>query len=378
MTELALLRDWKGDTVVQRGQKVVREQPRPSANDADAAEAQIVEESRKIGYNTVEYTVEYLADKLRSDDFYIPDYQREYVWEEDRKHRFIESLLMGLPIPFLFFWENDEDGRLEIVDGSQRIRTILEFIDGNLRLGELETLTKVSGFQFDDLKDSRRRKFKNRTIRGVVLDEQADDQARAELFDRINTGSKSANPAEIRRGALPGPFADLVTELAESPTFMTLTPMSQMQENSRTREELVTRFFALSGGLEEYRDRVADYLFGYAKRKSVEIDQNPDIAEMMKREFTRTMEFISENSPYGFKKNQKGTATPKTRYEAIALGTKQALERDPNLRVDVEEFRKLIESSEFAAIVRADGANVRARLVQRISYIRDGLLESKS
>ncbi|WP_430953311.1 DUF262 domain-containing protein [Rhodococcus sp. 24CO] len=351
---------------------------RPSGLDTEAAEAQIDEESRKIGYNTVEYTIEYLADKLRSDDFYIPEYQREYVWEEDRKHRFIESLLMGLPIPFLFFWENNADGRLEIVDGSQRIRTISEFLDGNLRLGELESLTKVSGFCFNDLKESRQRKLKNRTIRGVVLDEQADDQARAELFDRINTGSKSANPAEIRRGALPGPFTDLVTELAGSEIFKSLTPMSQMQENSRAREELVSRFFALSGDLDGYRDRVADYLFAYAKNMSEELTRNPERSNSMREEFNRTMEFIASSTPYGFKKNERAAATPKTRYEAIAIGTKQALEQIPDLRVDKNKLKELLDSEEFGAIVRSDGANARARLRQRIAFIKDGLLGSVS
>ncbi|AWK76726.1 hypothetical protein CBI38_35365 (plasmid) [Rhodococcus oxybenzonivorans] len=364
--------------MAQRGQTKGEARQRPSLEEIEAAEAQIVEETRKIGYNTVEYTIEYLADKLRSDDFYIPEYQREDVWEEDRKHRFIESLLMGLPIPFLFFWENIDDGRLEIVDGSQRIRTIREFLDGNLRLGDLETLNRISGFDFNDLKESRQRKLKNRTIRGVVLDEEADDQARAELFDRINTGSKSANPAEIRRGALPGPFTELITELADSPTFKILTPMSQMQENSRTREELVSRFFALSGDLDGYRDRVADYLFEYAKRMRDELVENPEIADAMRGEFHRTMDFINHSTPYGFRKNDRATATPKTRYEAIAIGTKQALERMPDLQVEEEKFKELIESDRFGAIVRSDGANARARLTQRIGYIRDGLLESVS
>src|ERR1700737_3559453 len=83
------------------------------------AEAEIVEQSKRIDFYITEYSVELLASKMRDGDFVVPGYQREFTWEPERKSRFIESVIMGLPIPFLFFWEM-EDGRLEIVDGSQR------------------------------------------------------------------------------------------------------------------------------------------------------------------------------------------------------------------------------------------------------------------
>ena len=110
---------------------------------ATAAEAQIVEQSKRIEFYVTEYSVELLAQKMATGDFEIPAYQREDTWEPSRKSRFIESLLMGLPIPFLFFWERPESGRLEIVDGSQRLRTIQQFIHGDLMLGELDELDRT-------------------------------------------------------------------------------------------------------------------------------------------------------------------------------------------------------------------------------------------
>jgi uncharacterized protein with ParB-like and HNH nuclease domain len=106
----------------------------------EAAEAQIVEQSKKIEFYLTEYSIELLASKMRNGDFEVPSYQREFTWEPERKSRFIESVLMGLPIPFLFFWESPETGKLEIVDGSQRLRTIEEFILGSFALGDLEEL----------------------------------------------------------------------------------------------------------------------------------------------------------------------------------------------------------------------------------------------
>ena len=111
----------------------------------DAAEAQIVELSKRIEFYLTEYSVELLADKMFNGDFEIPPYQREDTWEPARKSRFIESLLMGLPIPFLFFWESPSTGKLEIVDGSQRLRTIRQFVPEDFRLGELESLTELEG-----------------------------------------------------------------------------------------------------------------------------------------------------------------------------------------------------------------------------------------
>jgi hypothetical protein len=105
----------------------------PSKEEVDAAERQIVEESKRIDFYITEYSVELLAAKMQNGEYVVPAYQREFTWEHERKSRFIESIVMGLPIPFIFFWEMP-DGRLEIVDGSQRLRTIQEFLSNDLQL----------------------------------------------------------------------------------------------------------------------------------------------------------------------------------------------------------------------------------------------------
>ena len=210
----------------------------------DAAEEEIKQRSKKIEYYLSEYTIEILAKKMRENEYIVPSYQREYTWEELRKWRFIESVLIGLPVPFIFFWEDPDTGKLEIVDGSQRLRTLEEFVADELILGELEKLPSCEGMKFSDFPESRRRKFLNRSIRGIVLSENADAEARFDLFERINTGSKVANKAEIRRGALQGGFLEMVKELAQTPIFVDLAPVSEKQLKEREREELVTRFFA--------------------------------------------------------------------------------------------------------------------------------------
>lgn len=342
------------------------------------AEEQIVDESKRIEFYITEYSIELLALKMKQGEYVVPAYQREYTWEDERKSRFIESIIMGLPIPFLFFWEMP-DGRLEIVDGSQRLRTIHEYIYDNFRLGELDPLTHVGGLTFHDLPASRQRKILNKSIRGIVLNEKADESARLDMFERINTGSKQANKAEIRRGALSGPFLDLVIALGNDDVFKNLAPMSAKDRDERGYEELVTRFFAYGDGLEEYRDRPADFMFAYSKRMNAAFDSQPELANSYRDEFQRTMAFVARVFPHGFRRTSGGRFTPKARFEAIAIGARLALRDRPGLRAvdaDLLDVSSWLESPEFREITGSDGANAIARLRDRINFVRSRLVSA--
>lgn len=341
-----------------------------------AAEAQIVEQSRRIDFYLTEYSIEILASKMRDGEFEVPGYQREFTWEDERKSRFIESIIMGLPIPFLFFWERPDTGRLEIVDGSQRLRTIEQFIHHGFRLGELEGLPLLSGFSFADLPESRQRKIRNRSIRGIILNELADEQARFDMFERINTGSKIANKAEVRRGVLAGPFMSMVVELASEASFVDMTPMSAKQVKEREREELVTRFFAYSDGLEGYHDRPAEFLFDYTKTMNSRFTQDPELGSVYRDRFRLTMDAVAHIFPYGFRRNNRGKATPRTRFEALALGTYLAMQDRPTLLEKPIDPVRWLEGDKFNQVIGSDGANAIARLRSRMNYVKDKLVEA--
>jgi hypothetical protein len=337
-------------------------------------EAQIVELSKRIEFYLTEYSVELLANKMNRGEFVVPPYQREYTWEHERKSRFIESLVLGLPIPFLFFWEMP-DGKLEIVDGSQRLRSIEEFVLGDLRLGELDSLTAMSGFKFSDLPESRQRKITNRSIRGIVLNEHADEQARFDMFERINTGSKIANMAEVRRGALAGPFMDLIIELSILPKFVALAPVSKKDLDEREREELVARFFAYSNGLEGYKDRPSEFIFNYVKQMNSEVANDPALIDRHRARFLEAIDFIERVFPHGFRRNGKGKATPRARFEAIAVGSRLALDERPGLANEqVADVLPWLNDGEFTKVTGSDGANAIARLRERTGFVRDRLL----
>lgn len=352
--------------------------PKPVITEAQiaAAEAQIIEQSKRIDFYMTEYSVEILAQKMDKGDFSVPSYQRAFTWEDERKSRFIESVIMGLPIPFLFFWEM-ADGKLEIIDGSQRLRTLKEFVLNEFRLSELESLPSISGFRFLDLPESRQRKILNRSIRGIVLNEHADEQARFDMFERINTSSKTANKAEVRRGALAGPFMTLIIDLAQLPKFIELAPVSRKLALEREREELVTRFFAYGESLVGYKDRPSEFLFDYVKRMNAAIEQDTNLIATYRKRFIDTMLFVENVFPWGFRRAATGKATPRARFEAIAIGSHLAITQNPQLLNDLPNIQGWISAKEFSEITGSDGANAIARLRGRMHFVRDHLLNAE-
>ncbi len=348
---------------------------REKKKQVERAEEQIIEQSKRIEYYLTDYSVELLALKMNKGEFEIPGYQREDTWEDERKSRFVESLLMGLPIPFLFFWER-RDGKLEVVDGSQRLRTIQQFINNEIEIGELTELTELEGIQFNDLPDSRQLKIKNRSIRGIILNEHADEQARFDIFERINTGSKIANKAEVRRGALSGPFLDLVIDLANDKLFVHLAPVPQRSVNLRKREEMVTRFFAYADlhakNFDGYRDRPAEYLFSYAKAANLACKDKKVVAEY-KRRFSDTMKFVEKAFPFGFRKTASATETHYTRFESLSVGSYLAITASPGLKKLVPDVSGWINGDEFKEYSKSGGSNVKRRLRERLEFVRDKL-----
>lgn len=345
-----------------------------SAEQLAQAESEIVDRSRRIDFYMTEYSVELLADKMHRGEFVIPAYQREFTWEPVRKSRFVESLIMGLPIPFLFFWEM-ENGKLEVVDGSQRLRTLHEYVLGDLELVQLEELPSLNGTRFVDLSSSRQRKIRNRSIRGIVLNEHADDQARFDMFERINTGSKQANTAEVRRGALRGPFQDLVVELSKLPLFAELAPVSGKSERERIPEELVTRFFAYGDGLDGYKDSPSRFIFEYTRDTNSRFEADATLAETYRSRFVQMLEFVQKAFPNGFRKPSNPNTTPRARYEAIAIGSDHALRERPEIAIDVPDTAAWLDSEDFSEITTSDAANVRSKLQRRIEYVRTALLD---
>jgi hypothetical protein len=351
--------------------------------DQERAEQQIREQARDVDYAIREYPIEVLVSKYLDgeetgeNEIFIPDYQRHFVWDLLRQSRFIESVMIGLPIPYLFVADvrSDEEelsGRLEIVDGTQRIRTLAAYLTDNLRLGQLEKLPLLNGTAFSDLLPSRQRRFRRVTIRLIELTEHADEETRRDMFDRINSGGERLRPMETRRGVREGPFLHFVEELARDQRFRRLAPLSPASIKRRDYDELVVRFFAYADNYNNFERSVIDFVNEYIDSQEG-FDPATDGARM-RAEWDRVMEFVEQNFSYGFRKGPNNNRTPRVRFEAIAVGTALALRENPGLSPNPREITSWAYGSEFNNLVASDGANSRPRLVARIEYVRDKLL----
>ena len=348
----------------------------------DAAEEAIGRLELSVRFIVTDYTVEFVADKVRSQEYYVPEYQREMIWDEAVQSRFIESVLIGLPIPFVFLWQ-DKDGRMEIVDGSQRMRTLRRFMDNELKLTKLELLPETNDFRYRDLSEARQRKFNARTLRGIVLENATTAATRTEMFARINTGGRSANDAEVRRGSLPGAFTDLVIECSGYEPFVQLTPISQRLINGREREELVVRFFcfletydAAQCDLPNWRDRPREYIFEFVETTNRAAEKDPNLIERLREEFGRMVAFVGAAFPHGFRKKANAGQVPRARYEAIAVGSGLALRQRSDLLDAPIRTVDWANDDEFLKVTTSDAANVRSKVVGRIEFVRRRLVRT--
>lgn len=336
-----------------------------TVDDQQIAERQIREHQKNIAYDTKDFTIELLVGKFNRGDFFVPDYQRAFIWSDQQKSMFLESVFLGLPIPFMFL-ADCADGRQEIIDGAQRMQTLVEFFNGYLTLVGLKNLSALNGFSFNDISDAQRRKFINKTLRIVVLEEDTPNDARQDLFYRINTTGEKANDSEIRRGSYPGPLTDFIETCSRSKDFVELCPLSEDKVKRHERFEFVLRYFAYLNDYELFGHDVADFLDNYLIQNLVNFDK-----ERFLSDFDGMVAFVKAHFPNGFAKSANAKSTPRVRFEAIAVGVGLALRESPNLMVNSIEW---LDSEEFKAVTTSDASNNEGKLKARVEFVRDHLL----
>ncbi len=340
--------------------------------DKDSAEAQIVEKQKIVDFDIKEFTIELLVSKYLErldegdNDIYVPEYQRNFVWEAPRQAKFIESVILGLPIPYIFTADND--GRLEIVDGSQRLRTLARFLTDDLKLQDLEILSELNGFRFGDLSKSRQRKIQNSTIRMISLSDKSDEDVRFMMFERINTGSVTLKDMEKRKGIFGGKFIDFVyKECTKHDLFIKNTKFTERLEKRGEPQELVVRFFAYSENYKNVKSGVNDFLNDFVKAKNKSFNR-----AQMKKEFDRTLKFIDSYMPGKLTKGPTSEKTPRIRFDALAVGVNLALRENPDLK---PKNLSWLDSKEFQSLVSGGGQNAPKAIEARIEFVRNQLLK---
>ena len=332
------------------------------------AEEQIKNLRKEIDYTTRDYSIDFLVQKFREDEFYIPDeYQRQFIWDDDKKSLFIESVLLGLPIPLMFF-SDTEDGRCEIIDGAQRTQSLEAFMSNDLELTNLKKLDSLLGFKYDDIPEYFKKKFDKTNIRVVVLSDETTLDIRQEIFTRINTSGVKANPIEVRRGQfMQTDFMRFIKECSEDDVFLKLCPLSETLKKRYEGQELVLRFFAYLNNYKNFEHRVDQFIDDY-------VDSNKDTfnRDEFLKEFKEMLDFVDKNFPYGFAKSKNAKSTPRVRFEAIAVGVALALRENEKLLVNNVDW---IGSDEFRIHTTSHASNSPSRVTGRIEYVRNMLLE---
>jgi Protein of unknown function DUF262 len=212
-----------------------------------------------------------------------PAFQRMFRWSQAQQSRLIESMLLGLPIPQIVLFQR-EDGVLELIDGLQRVSSIIRFITGKTpheareeqeqttELSGCDLLPSLNGKLFSDFEPVLQLELKRKTLRAVVIRRTNDPNLRYEMFKRLNAGGSPAEPHEVRNASLriigaPGEkFLKFLDECSKYPAFEDLTEtLSEQSERRLGRQELVLRFFALKNSIETYKGNISDWLDNYSE-----------------------------------------------------------------------------------------------------------------
>jgi Protein of unknown function DUF262 len=195
-----------------------------------------------------------------------PDFQRKYKWDKDgneRGSKFIESCLMRIPIPACYFAEMP-DNTHEVIDGVQRITTIIRFFRDEFKLEGLTAFEELNGKKFSEL-GIYINELESTTMRCIVLRKENSRELISEIFARLNQGSVVLTPQEIRHAVYPGSFDKLLQELKELPAIKNFkkNKNSESKKDGLEEEELILRFFAMRSELNGYEDKITPYLDKY-------------------------------------------------------------------------------------------------------------------
>lgn len=234
-----------------------------------------------------------------------PEYQRAFRWDAQRQSDFIESILLGIPFPSIFVATNP-DGKWELIDGLQRVSTVLSFfkelkdINGNeypkngLILAECNLLKSLKNLSIDELPLEYKLQIKRTPCRVEIILKESDFKMRYELFKRLNTGGEGLSRQEIRNCIFRGidnRYNDFIQKLAANSKFRELAQVNSGNEEKMYYEELVLRYFTLKNwGTRYQQPNIQDYMDDYLEEQCKSYDEN--VIQQDEKLFDGIIEFL--------------------------------------------------------------------------------------
>ncbi len=258
-----------------------------------------------------DFTLSGIVDMWESKDITIPEFQREFVWGIKQSSLLIDSFLLGLPVPPVFFYIDSENKNL-IIDGQQRILSVVFFFEGYFgfesvqgkrqvfRLQGLDERSPYSKKTFTELDESDQRKLKNAVLRAINIRQLTPKGERTSIFhvfERLNTGGTPLKPQEIRNCVFRGDIVKVLRELNKDTNWRKILGKKNFDRHQRDIE-LILRVFALSHPSCEYEKPMKIFL-------NNAMDQNRQASskeiKRFQNRFSKTVEIIVEklgNKPF--------------------------------------------------------------------------------
>ena len=327
-----------------------------------------------------------IISMYEEDELVKPELQRKYVWDKVEASRFIESILMGLPVPSVFFAQSGSQKL--IVDGYQRIMTVYDYVrgvfttDGKIfRLSNSEKINeRWRNKAFAELTIEEQRKIRSTTIHAIIFEQKRpenDDTSLYQIFERINTSGRTLTPQEIRNCVYQGTFNSLLFELNENSNWRAL--FGNDKADSRMRDiECILRFFVMKS--KTVRDSTAKQI---SLKKELNdfmgkfVNAPEEVIDEFRRDFTNTMDKIYDNiGKNAFRNYLKGKYTNKFHpaiFDSIAVAIYDEIKSGNDaFEVKSEKHIELLLDEEFkksCSIRTTDIDNIKTRIRLAKEYL---------
>jgi uncharacterized protein with ParB-like and HNH nuclease domain len=320
----------------------------------DSSEDETLDFTYSITSYGADYPVDSLVNRLRDEKIRVPLFQRGYVWNEKQASRFIESLLLGLPVPGIFLSKDVDSADLLVIDGQQRLKTLLYFYDGHIneRVFKLRDVQeKFKGKTYKGLESDDRQRLDDSIIHATVVkqDEPSEDNSSIYLvFERLNTGGLQLQPQEIRSAIYSGKFVELIKNLNEYPNWRNIYG----NKSSRLKDqEFILRFFAMYLYRDHYEKPLKGFMNKYmAKNKDLQIHS----AEKLTEVFHQTVDFVNE--VLGKKAFRPVRAINASIFDSVMVGIAEMYSRKskfPNGKDFLKAYNNLLVNEEYMQATNA-------------------------
>jgi hypothetical protein len=341
---------------------------------AISLQKQLDEERRLVSFDSYDMTIRQIYDMYAEGAIFVPpEYQRQFVWDAKRESELIESILLGIPVPSLFMATNP-DSTWEIVDGVQRLSTIVHFVAGAkellvkvnrkapLHIANLEKLSALNKMTYADLAKSVQLMFMTRPIRVTVLNDKSDLNVRFDLFERLNTGGVSLTNQEIRNCIYRGTFNESIKKLSKSEDFKKAVLLKETAQQNGMAEEYVLRFFAYLENYANFDHSVKGFLNDYMRMHAAKAPSAGSLTL-----FKKAFALLAEAYPEGITRGQS-SVTAANLYEALAVGVALALKQKKI--VAAKKLSQLAENPQLKKLTTG-ATNSRKMVAARIHFVRD-------